>query len=188
MEQLERLYHGLPSNRLRFRWHHISPSKLAFLLFQFQIMADLIQAKSTLMTASSPSRFRLDGYGDHGGAQPTMGTFTATLKRDSPSTTEGRADALQLENLRHTLGQPHKRDYEALECRGMYDHGIFTKLNRICDDCYNLYKDVEVHHYCRSDCFSTSTFRQCLQSLLLDQESDVYLELVEIIGKKRKKR
>nr|AGP25010.1 ion transport peptide 2 [Tigriopus japonicus] len=140
------------------------------------------------MTASTPFRFRLQDHEDQG-TPPTLGKLTPTLKRDSSSSTEGLADALQLENLRHTLlGQPHKRDYEALECRGMYDHGIFTKLNRICDDCYNLYKDVEVHHYCRSDCFSTSTFRQCLQSLLLDQESDVYLELVEIIGKKRKKR
>lgn len=143
------LHYGLPSNRLRFRWPHLSPSKLALVVFQFQIMSDLIHAKSTLMTASTPFRFRLQDHEDQG-TPPTLGKLTPTLKRDSSSSTEGLADALQLENLRHTLlGQPHKRDYEALECRGMYDHGIFTKLNRICDDCYNLYKDVEVHHYCR---------------------------------------
>ncbi len=40
----------------------------------------------------------------------------------------------------------------------------------------------------RMDCFSSETFRQCLQSLLLDKESDFYEELVQIIGKKKRKR
>ena len=40
---------------------------------------------------------------------------------------------------------------------------------------------------CRMDCFSTQTFRQCLQSLLLEKESTFYLELVDIIGKKKKR-
>ena len=26
---------------------------------------------------------------------------------------------------------------------------ILTQLERICEDCYNLYKDAEVHGYCR---------------------------------------
>lgn len=80
-----------------------------------------------------------------------------------------------------------KRNYVDLQCRGMYDQGIFAQLDRICEDCYNLYKDAEVHGFCRSDCFTSQTFRQCLQSLLLEKESEYYLELVEILGKKKKK-
>ena len=38
----------------------------------------------------------------------------------------------------------------------------------------------------RTDCFGSETFRECLQSLLLNQESDLYMELVEIIGKRKK--
>jgi hypothetical protein len=85
---------------------------------------------------------------------------------------------------------PSKRPHniEHLRCRGMHDNGILTQLERICEDCYNLYKDAEVHAYCRMDCFSSQTFRQCLQSLLMDKESDIFLELVQIIGKKKRRR
>jgi hypothetical protein len=34
----------------------------------------------------------------------------------------------------------------------------------------------------RDGCFTTTTFRNCLQNLLLDKESDFYQELVDIIG------
>jgi hypothetical protein len=67
------------------------------------------------------------------------------------------------------------------ECQGRYDTAIFTTLNRVCEDCYNLYKEPEVHGLCRSGCFSTSYFQRCLQALLL--EEDEYLELIQIIGK-----
>ena len=35
------------------------------------------------------------------------------------------------------------------ECRGRYDPAIYTTLDNICEDCYNLYKDSDVHHMCR---------------------------------------
>ena len=38
----------------------------------------------------------------------------------------------------------------------------------------------------RTDCFGSEIFRICLQSLLLNQESDQYLELVDMIGKRKK--
>lgn len=76
-----------------------------------------------------------------------------------------------------------KRSYVDLRCRGMYAPRIFAQLDRICEDCYNLYRDAEVHNMCRSGCFTTQTFRNCLQNLLLDKESEFYQELVEIIGK-----
>jgi len=79
-----------------------------------------------------------------------------------------------------------KRSYVELQCRGMYDPGIFAQLDGICEDCYNLYREPEVHGMCRKDCFSTETFQQCLQSLLLDQKTEFYTELVNIIGKKKK--
>merc|ERR1719219_3302970 len=81
----------------------------------------------------------------------------------------------------------HKRSYVELQCRGMYDPSIFAQLDGICDDCYNLYREPEVHGMCRKDCFSTHTFTQCLQSLLLERESDFYMELVQTIGKRKKK-
>jgi len=79
-----------------------------------------------------------------------------------------------------------KRSYGDLECGGMYDPSIFAQLDGICEDCYNLYRSPEVHGLCRRDCFSTETFRQCLQSLLLEEDSAFYQNLVQIIGKKKK--
>ena len=37
----------------------------------------------------------------------------------------------------------------------------------------------------REGCFTTSTFQSCLQNLLLDQESQFFQELVDIIGKRK---
>ena len=34
-------------------------------------------------------------------------------------------------------------------CRGKYNTAIYTQLDNICEDCYNLYKDPDVHHMCR---------------------------------------
>jgi len=70
------------------------------------------------------------------------------------------------------------------ECRGKYDTSIYTQLDNICEDCYNLYKEADVHQFCRADCFSTSYFQRCLQALLL--EEDRFLNMVQIIGKKKR--
>merc|ERR1712001_760986 len=66
---------------------------------------------------------------------------------------------------------------------GKYDTSIYTQLDNICEDCYNLYKEADVHQFCRADCFSTSYFQRCLQALLL--EEDRFLNMVQIIGRKR---
>ena len=44
---------------------------------------------------------------------------------------------------------------------------------------------ISILHF-RKDCFSTDTFRQCLQTLLLEKESEFYMEMVQIIGKKKR--
>ena len=35
------------------------------------------------------------------------------------------------------------------ECRGRYDPAIYTTLDNICEDCYNLYKEPDIHSMCR---------------------------------------
>ncbi|XP_023328149.1 ion transport peptide [Eurytemora carolleeae] len=66
-------------------------------------------------------------------------------------------------------------------CRGRYDAAIFTQLENICEDCYNLYKEPDVHQLCRSECFGSSFFKQCLEALLMVE--DEYVNMAEIIGK-----
>jgi len=66
------------------------------------------------------------------------------------------------------------------ECRGRYDTSIYTQLDNICEDCYNLYKEADVHSFCRGDCFSSSYFQRCLQALLLEEGR--FINMAQIIG------
>ena len=87
------------------------------------------------------------------------------------------------------------------ECRGRYDPAIYTTLDNICEDCYNLYKEPDIHSMCRyveamlcccclsvvilccrADCFSSASFQHCLQALLLEQ--DRFVNMAQIIGKR----
>jgi len=68
------------------------------------------------------------------------------------------------------------------ECRGKYDTSIYTQLDNICEDCYNLYKEADVHQLCRADCFSSSYFQTCLQALLLEEGR--FINMAQIIGKR----
>ncbi|XP_064085675.1 crustacean hyperglycemic hormones isoform X2 [Macrobrachium nipponense] len=54
-------------------------------------------------------------------------------------------------------------------CKGIFDRELFKKLDRVCDDCYNLYRKPYVAIDCRKDCFGTKTFGHCVEDLLLDQ-------------------
>jgi len=68
------------------------------------------------------------------------------------------------------------------ECRGKYDTSIYTQLDNICEDCYNLYKEADVHQLCRADCFSSTYFQTCLQALLLEEGR--FINMAQIIGKR----
>nr|QOD39446.1 crustacean hyperglycemic hormone [Lysmata vittata] len=55
-------------------------------------------------------------------------------------------------------------------CKGIYDRELFKKLDRVCEDCYNLYRKPYVGIDCRRNCFLTKTFDQCVVDLLLDEK------------------
>src|SRR5579871_4797127 len=42
-----------------------------------------------------------------------------------------------------------KRSFVHLGCMGKYDRAIFAKLDRVCEDCYNLYREPGLHRDCR---------------------------------------
>merc|ERR1719300_1146067 len=35
-------------------------------------------------------------------------------------------------------------------------------LDKICEDCYHMYKDSDVYDMCRTDCFSSGYFNGCM--------------------------
>ncbi|CAL8093541.1 unnamed protein product [Orchesella dallaii] len=75
-----------------------------------------------------------------------------------------------------------KRSFFDIQCKGVYDKGIFAKLDRICDDCYNLYREPQLHSLCRSNCFGSPYFKGCLDALLLGEEEGKFDEMIEILG------
>ncbi|XP_071439599.1 ion transport peptide-like isoform X1 [Hetaerina americana] len=71
--------------------------------------------------------------------------------------------------LSHTLS---KRSFFDIQCKGVYDKSIFARLDRICEDCYNLFREPQLHSLCRKNCFTTEYFKGCLDVLLLTDEME----------------
>ncbi|XP_072743116.1 ion transport peptide isoform X2 [Anoplolepis gracilipes] len=82
----------------------------------------------------------------------------------------------------HPLG---KRSFFDIQCKGVYDKSIFARLDRICEDCYNLFREPQLHMLCKQDCFSTQYFTSCIQALLLEDEKERLQEMVEYLGRKK---
>ncbi|XP_037077492.1 ion transport peptide-like [Pollicipes pollicipes] len=60
-----------------------------------------------------------------------------------------------------------KRSYLDIQCRGVFNKSVYSKLNAICKDCFELYKDPELHGLCRQDCFGSRYFEGCVEALQL---------------------
>ncbi|XP_023727464.1 ion transport peptide-like isoform X1 [Cryptotermes secundus] len=73
--------------------------------------------------------------------------------------------------LGHSL---NKRSFFEIQCKGVYDKSIFARLDRICEDCYNLFREPQLHSLCRKNCFTTDYFKGCLDVLLLQDEMEKY--------------
>ena len=41
----------------------------------------------------------------------------------------------------------------------------YVNLERHCDDCYNLYRDIDLYTMCRADCYENDIFFLCLKLL-----------------------
>nr|BEG56312.1 crustacean hyperglycaemic hormone isoform 2 [Panulirus japonicus] len=77
----------------------------------------------------------------------------------------------------------NKRAVFDQSCKGVYDRSLFGKLDRVCDDCYNLYRKHYVSTGCRKNCYGNLVFRQCLDDLLLLDVVDEYVASVQSVGK-----
>ncbi|BES90366.1 Ion transport peptide [Nesidiocoris tenuis] len=69
-----------------------------------------------------------------------------------------------------------------LQCRGIYDKSIFARLDRICEDCYNVFREPSLHSLCRSNCFNSEYFDGCVNVLLLEGEAKSIKDMVNYIG------
>jgi len=51
-----------------------------------------------------------------------------------------------LSGIDHPLS---KRSFFDIQCKGVYDKTIFARLDRVCEDCYNLFREPQLHSLCR---------------------------------------
>ncbi|XP_044582096.1 ion transport peptide-like isoform X1 [Cotesia glomerata] len=76
----------------------------------------------------------------------------------------------------HSLG---KRSYFDLGCKGVYDKSIFARLDRVCEDCFNLFREPQLHTLCRKDCFTTYYFKGCVETLLMQDEIEQFKNAIK---------
>lgn len=42
-----------------------------------------------------------------------------------------------------------KRSFAGLGCLGVYDKAKFARLDRVCEECYQIYREPDIHTACR---------------------------------------
>ncbi|KAL1501626.1 hypothetical protein ABEB36_006923 [Hypothenemus hampei] len=76
-----------------------------------------------------------------------------------------------------------KRSFADIQCKGVYNKQIFARLDRICEDCYNLFREPHILSLCMSNCFTTSYFNGCVESLLKLDEMPTFRKMIEYLAK-----
>ena len=59
------------------------------------------------------------------------------------------------------------------KCKLLYKPSVYYRLKNICEDCYNLFKNHEVHILCTSECFGSFFFLSCTKRLMLELDKDM---------------
>ncbi|XP_054719769.1 crustacean hyperglycemic hormone-like [Uloborus diversus] len=79
------------------------------------------------------------------------------------------AVAVTVSECAHVL---QKRSFVQLGCMGMFDRSKFARLDAVCEECYELYREPDVSVMCRSNCFKNKVFSKCVDALLLQGEQE----------------
>lgn len=77
-----------------------------------------------------------------GGHHRMSGVGSSSASASSSSS----SSSLSLTGIEHPLS---KRSFFDIQCKGVYDKTIFARLDRVCEDCYNLFREPQLHSLCR---------------------------------------
>ncbi|GAB0090333.1 ion transport peptide [Sergentomyia squamirostris] len=80
----------------------------------------------------------------------------------------------------HTLTK--RSSFFDIECKGVFNKSIFFRLDRICEDCYSLFREPQLHSLCKKRCFTTEYFKGCLDALQLTDEQEIIKTYVKAIN------
>ncbi|GFT95579.1 hypothetical protein NPIL_209531 [Nephila pilipes] len=73
----------------------------------------------------------------------------------------------------------HLKAFKALGCQGTYDESKLSQVARVCDECYELYREDTVRVMCASKCFTTSYFTGCIDSIGYSNSKDILQGMVD---------
>ncbi|XP_037788073.1 crustacean hyperglycemic hormones-like [Penaeus monodon] len=76
-----------------------------------------------------------------------------------------------------------KRNLSFRSCTGVYDRELLVRLDRVCEDCYNVYRDVGVAAECRSNCFHNEVFLYCVDYMFRPRQRNQYRAALQRLGK-----
>ncbi|XP_045595777.1 crustacean hyperglycemic hormone [Procambarus clarkii] len=75
------------------------------------------------------------------------------------------------------------KEFEYVNCQGTFDKKLYNELNRICEDCQNIYRrDSQLAMKCKDNCFKNSWFEECVNSLLLNDQMENYNKKISYIN------
>uniref|UniRef100_A0A1A9VU40 Uncharacterized protein n=1 Tax=Glossina austeni TaxID=7395 RepID=A0A1A9VU40_GLOAU len=78
--------------------------------------------------------------------------------------------------LPHSHNLSKRSNFFDLECKGIFNKTMFFRLDRICEDCYQLFRETSIHRLCKDKCFTNETFGDCLKVLLIPEEEVTQLK------------
>ncbi|RXG51391.1 Crustacean hyperglycemic hormone [Armadillidium vulgare] len=93
-------------------------------------------------------------------------------------------DNVILEDFGST-GMKAKRSSYDSNCFGSYNRELSSQLNRVCDDCYHLYRSRHVSIECRHDCYTTEVFVSCLKDLMMHDFIKEYMKMALMVSGKK---
>ncbi|XP_027203651.1 crustacean hyperglycemic hormone-like [Dermatophagoides pteronyssinus] len=86
-------------------------------------------------------------------------------------------------NNNNIMNRSKRSSFSTIDCLGNFDRAKFAKADRICEECYILYREPSLHKTCREFCFSNDVFKNCIDSLSLSHMKKEYEEIVaELLG------
>ncbi|XP_042868654.1 crustacean hyperglycemic hormones-like [Penaeus japonicus] len=77
----------------------------------------------------------------------------------------------------------NKRAISYSSCTGVYDRDLMGRLDRVCEDCYNVFRDAEVAVECRSNCFHNEVFLYCVDYMFRPRQRNQYRQALRKLGK-----
>ncbi|XP_062129320.1 ion transport peptide-like isoform X3 [Drosophila sulfurigaster albostrigata] len=78
--------------------------------------------------------------------------------------------------LPHNHNLSKRSNFFDLECKGIFNKTMFFRLDRICEDCYQLFRETSIHRLCKKDCFDSKWFGECVKVLLTPSEEITNLQ------------